>query len=243
MSKRISEINLVLGTPAEGLLVTKVWLEKAGDLYVHRGAPEIMAGKYSYHASGLTHQDVFVIKQRTGLGQPRRQSLSDVRRIERIVSWGSPEPGEPNGYQARADTKVRRTAVHSLPSKGWLVGVWALAPGRRDLAERIADTDPFPTVKAATSVLADWGTPWLLVTFAEWTDDAPYTVVRYAPALPGRVPFHMTPDPYEGTWLEASGPKWRPGQPFPKQWIDRSREWQARQRKNEARGILHDRPL
>jgi hypothetical protein len=150
-------------------------------------------------------------------------------------------PEDADGYVAHADTKVRRTLVHPNPPLGWYMSAWAIAPGRGDLADRIAATDPWPTVTAAGSVLANWGTPWLLLTIAEWTNNQPYEVTRYAPALPGRVPFHMTPAPYDGTWLEAPGPKWSPGQPFPRQWIDRSREWQARQRRNLARGIPHDR--
>jgi len=243
MSKRKSELNVVFGDASDGVLVIKVWMEAAGDLYIHRGGPKLMGGKGSYHASGMTHSDVNLIKMRTGLGQPRRPPLANVAEYERISAWGSPHPEPPDGYVAHGDTKIRRTLLIPAPPLGWFVSVWAIAPGRRDLVDRICETNPWPTVIPAGSVLADWGIPWILVTVAQWTNGAPYQVVRYAPSLPGRVPFHISPECYEGTWLEPPGPKWKPGEPFPKEWIMESRRWVTRQARNAERGIPHSRPF
>lgn len=243
MSAKVTELYVALGAPEDGLLVAKVWLERAGDLYLVRHAPAGLAGKFSYHASGLTHSDLNLIRRRTGIGEPKRNDLRDVRKFEMITGWMCPAPEPASGYRGHADTKRRKTLVHPMPPLGWYLQVWAIEPGRRDLAERIASTDPWPAVRATASLLADWGSPWLLVTLAEWTDPKPYRAIRYSPALPGRVPFIMQPDAYEGTWLEHRGPKWQPGQPFPSEWVAESRRWVARQRRNSSRGIEHDRPM
>jgi hypothetical protein len=63
----------------------------------------------------------------------------------------------------------------------------------------------------------------------------PYQVIQYAPSLPGRVPFVFVPDAFEGTWLEMPGAKWRPGEPYPEEWLRESKEYLARQKALEDR--------
>ena len=52
MSKTLVELYTVLGQPPDSVLLAKVWIQKPGDLYVANFA-SVLAGKYSYHASGV----------------------------------------------------------------------------------------------------------------------------------------------------------------------------------------------
>jgi hypothetical protein len=57
VSKKLVELYTVLGDYPDSLLLAKVWLEKKGDVYVTRHAPNLLAGKYSYHESGVNHRE------------------------------------------------------------------------------------------------------------------------------------------------------------------------------------------
>ena len=79
VSAKVTELYMVLGEPGNGRLVAKVWLERAGDLYVTTHAPVPMAGKWSHHASGMSHQDVPLIRRRIGMGEPKSEDLRNIR--------------------------------------------------------------------------------------------------------------------------------------------------------------------
>lgn len=112
---------------------------------------------------------------------------------------------------------------------GWYCYVWAIERGRKDLAEKIAHTNPWPDIPVAASLLADWADPWILVTVCLWMTHAPYEVIKYFPPIPGRVPYELFPDAFEGTWLERPGPKWHPGEPYPEEWLREADQFVARQ--------------
>ena len=231
MSAKPVELYAVLGEPPNGLLVAKVWVEKAGDLYITTHAPFPMEGKYSHHTSGVTHHYHELIKRRSGEGEAKQTQLRGMRGHELVSAWDSPAPIPPDGYSPRPDTKRRRTLVAPMPAMGWQFSVWAIQRGSRDIAERIAETNPWPTVETFATLLMDWSDPWLLLAFARWTAPKPYRLFRYEPSLPGRVPFERYPDAYEGTWLEHEGAGWYPGEPFPEEWLKQSREYVAQQEK------------
>ena len=79
--------------------------------------------------------------------------------------------------------------------------MWAIESGRKDLAEKIAQMNPWPEVPVVASLLADWSDPWILVTVCHWMGREPHRVVKYSPPIPGRVPCVIIPDAYDGTWL------------------------------------------
>ena len=228
MSKKLVELYTVLGDHPDSVLVAKAWLETKGDLYVTRHAPHLLAGKYSYHKSGVTHSYTELVSRRAGEGQPLGQTLRGLQGYQRITGWGCPAVLEPTGYEPKPDTEVRRTLVAPRAEIGWYWFIWAIEPGRRDLAGRISRTDPWPSIPIVASLLADWSDPWLLITFGHWTNTQPYEVVRYAPALPGRTPVEIIPHAYDGTWLDLPGPRWRPGEPFPVEWLQDAEEYVAR---------------
>jgi hypothetical protein len=235
MSKKVLEIYTVLGEPPNSVLVAKIWIEKQGDLYVTTHAPHLLAGKYSYHESGITHRYTELVRSRSGEGEHPGQKLRGMRGFQMVTAWGCPVALEPTGYQPKRDTKVRRTLVAPRAKIGWFWHLWAIERGRRDLAERIGKTDPWPSVPVVATLLADWSDPWLLVTVSHWGNDHPYDVVRYEPAILGRVPYEIIPNAFEGTWLEQPGPKWRPGDPFPEEWLRDAHEYVSRQRALAAR--------
>ncbi|HZP26307.1 MAG TPA: hypothetical protein VFB90_04585, partial [Dehalococcoidia bacterium] len=125
MSKKILELYTVLGEPPNSILVAKAWMEKQGDLYVVNHAPHLLAGKFSYHASGVTHKYTELIQRRVGHGEPPRQRLQGMRGFEMITGWGCPVVLEPTGYEPKADTKVRRTLVVPQAEIGWFYHLWA----------------------------------------------------------------------------------------------------------------------
>jgi len=214
-------------------------MEKHGDLYVTTHAPQLLEGKYSYHESGITHRYAELIRRRSGAGQPPRQRLRGMRGFEMVTGWGCPIVVEPTGCEPREDTRLRRTLVAPKAEIGWFWVLWAIERGRADLAQRISRTDPWPSVPVVATLIADWSDPWLLVTVSHWKNNHPYDVVRYAPPIPGRVPFEIIPGAFEGTWLEKPRPKWRPGQPFPEEWLRDAYEYTSRQQALAAR---HARP-
>jgi hypothetical protein len=118
-------------------------------------------------------------------------------------------------------------------SIGWYCYVWAIERGRHDLVEKIGDTNPWPDVPVVASLLADWSDPWILVTVCHFMSRRPYQVIKYAPAIPGRIPFVFVPDAFEGTWLERPGAKWRPGEPYPNEWLQEAKEYMSRRRASE----------
>jgi hypothetical protein len=231
MSAKRFELYAALGDALDSVLVAKVWMERAGDLYITTNAPKVMSGRYSYHASGVTHRYTDLINKRTGEGEAKRGTLDDLKGYVRLKSWTCPVRIPANGYHVRVDTDRRRTLIARVPDFGWTFSVWAIEPGRRDLAERINDTNPWPTVRNFASLLMDWSDPWILMAFASMGTEPPYKVVRYEPALPGRVPIEIYPEAYEGTWLGDSSPRWQPGQPFPESWLRQSRDYVARQQR------------
>jgi hypothetical protein len=235
VSKKILEIYTILGQPPDSLLIAKVWMEKKGDLYVTTHAPHLLGGKYSYHESGITHSYTDLVGIRSGEGQRPGRKLRGMRGFQAVVGWGCPGVVEPTGYEPKADTKVRRTLIAPPAEIGWFWHLWAVERGRRDLAERVGATDPWPSVRVVATLLADWSDPWLLVTVSHWDNDHPYDVVQYEPAIPGRVPIEIIPNAFEGTWLEDPGPKWRPGQPFPDEWLSDAYDYMSRQRALGAR--------
>lgn len=218
MSKKPLEIYVVLGEPPASVLAAKVWLESKGDLYVTNHA-HLLAGKYSYHATGVTHSYMEAFQRRMGTGAPPFEKLRGMKGFQEALGLMCPTPLAPTGYSPRIDTKHRRTLIAPTPQWGWFVTVWAIQVGRRELAAKIAQTDPWPEVPVRASLLADWTDPWLLVTVSEWKNNRPYQVIHYEPAIPGRVPMEVIPRSFDGTWLEAPGPKWKPGEPFPEEWF------------------------
>jgi len=234
MSKKVLELYTVLGEPPDSLLIAKVWLEKRGDFYVTTHPPHLLAGKYSYHASGITHRYTELIGRRVGVGEPRRQKLGGMRGFQVVTGWGCPGVLPPTGYKPKEDTKVRRTLIAPRAKTGWFWHLWAIERGQRDLAERISRTDPWPTVPVVASLIADWTDPWLLITVAHWQDEHPYDVVKYWPPIPGRVPYEIIPPAFEGTWLERPGPRWHPGEPFPEEWFREAYEYMLRQQALKA---------
>jgi hypothetical protein len=161
-----------------------------------------------------------MIGRRSGTGKPPRQKLKDLRGFEQITALMSPKGLSVTGYEPKRDTRTRRTLTCLAPRYGWYLTIWAVEAGRLDLIDQIRGTDPWPTVRIAGSVLADWISPWILVTLAYWENDHPYTVVHYEPRIPGRAPLEIIPRAYDGTWLEVEGPKWRPGEPMPREWFE-----------------------
>ena len=93
------------------------------------------------------------------------------------------------------------------PRLMWGVDLWVIAAGRSDIARRISETKPYQKSEVAGSFLADWLTPMLLITVWEATSTDAYTVYKYSPPIPGRVPYEVFPSAWEGTWLEDHLPK------------------------------------
>jgi hypothetical protein len=235
MSKNVIEINVVIGEPPDSIHVAKVVLVKKGDLYISPLAPDFITGKHSYHESGIAHTYSDLIKERIGEGEPAGQKLRGMKGHFRVDGWGCPEVLEPTGYQLKPDTAVRRTLVAPKAEIGWFCFVWAVERGRNDLVEKISQASPWPDVPVVASLVADWSDPWILVTVCHLKSERPYEVVEYSPPIPGRVPFVLIPEAFEGTWLESPGPKWRPGDPFPGEWLREAEEYVARQRALEKR--------
>jgi hypothetical protein len=218
MTKKTLEVYVVFGEHPNSALAVKIWMEAKGDLYVtNHGQP--LAGKYSYHQSGMDHQLTELTGRRSGVGKPLRKKLRGLKGYEQVTALSSPGPLEPTGYVPKRESRVRRTLWAPMPAIGWYFTLWAIEAGKRDLAIRICETDPWPAVPIRATLLADWTEPWFLVTIGYWASERPYRVIRYEPRLPGRVPFEIVPRSYEGTWLEHPGPRWRPGEPFPDEWI------------------------
>ncbi len=210
-------------------------MEKQGDLYATVHGPNLLAGKFSYHESGVTHHYTELVRRRSGEGQSPRAKLRGLRGHEMVMAFRYDDRLEATGYEPKPDTKIRRTLVVPRAEIGSFWFLWAIERGQVAVMGRIAKTSPWPTTPVVGTLVGDWSDPWLLVVVVHWTNDHPYEGVRYDPALPGRTPVEMIPAPYDGTWLESPGPKWRPGDPFPKEWIDDSREFVARKRRMEAR--------
>ncbi len=145
MSKKPLELYVVLGNPPESTLAAKVWMESKGDTYVTtHGQP--LAGKYSYHESGMDHHDTNLTGRRSGEGKPLRTRLRNIRDYVNVTGLMTPTPLEPTGYEPKPETRTRRTMLVPAPKLGWYFQVWAIETGRRDLAERISETDPWPAV-------------------------------------------------------------------------------------------------
>jgi len=229
VSSALVEINVVIGAPPDSVQAAKVLLVKKGDLYVTNLAPLVMEGKYSYHESGVRHRYTELVGRRSGEGEPAGTKLRGMKGHLRVTGWGNPGVLGPTGYQLKPDTKVRRTLIVPKAQIGWHCNVWAIERGRQDLADRITSTDPWPEVPVVASLLAYWTDPWILVTVSHWRSATPYRVVKYEPAVPGLVPYVILPEEFEGTWLERPGPKWRPGDPLPEEWLRDARQRVARQ--------------
>src|ERR687891_178734 len=90
MSKKILEINVVLGGPPESMLIAKIWMVKQGDLYITHHLPEFTAGKYSYHASGVTHSFSEFVGRRSGEGEPPGRKLVGITGHQYVSGWGIP---------------------------------------------------------------------------------------------------------------------------------------------------------
>ena len=118
MSKKPLEIYTVIGVPPDSVRITKVWMQKQDDLYVTTHAPDLMAGKYTYHASGVTHRYSELIKRRSGEGQPPHRKLRGMQGFVMVTAFGCPAVLEPTGYQPKPDTKARRTLIAQLPQFG-----------------------------------------------------------------------------------------------------------------------------
>ena len=235
MAKNLVEIDIVIGEPPEAVQVAKVLLVQKGDLYVMNLAPDFTAGKFSYHESGVSHHYSDLVERRAGEGRPAGDKLRGMKGHLRVAGWGCPAVLEPTGYQAKPDTKVRRTLIVPKAEIGWHCNVWAIECGRKDVAEKIAHTNPWPEIPVVAWLLADWSDPWILITVSHWMSKQPYQVIKYSPSITGRVPYLFIPDEFEGTWLEAPGPKWRPGEPIPKDWFREAREHVTRQEALDAR--------
>ena len=95
MSKKILEVYTVLGQPPDSVLVAKIWMEKQGDLYVTTHAPHLLAGKYSYHETGITHWYTDLVGRRSGEGERPLQKLRGMRGFEMVTGWGCPVVLEP----------------------------------------------------------------------------------------------------------------------------------------------------
>src|SRR3990172_12698185 len=212
MSKKPLELYVVLGQPPGSALAAKIWLEAKGDLYMTT-YEKALAGKFSYHEWGVSHVYSNLTARRSGIGKPAGPNLRGLKGFRDVAGLAYGWPPDPSGYEPKKDTKTRRTLMAPAPVLGWYLKVWAIEPGRKDLADKIATTDPWPTVPVRAVLLADLCEPWILVTVSYWANDHPYQVVYYEPRIPGRVAMEVIPRPYEGTWLESSEPKWRPGQP------------------------------
>ena len=236
MSKNVLEIDLVIGQPPDSIRVAKVVLLKKGDLYISRFAPNFITSKHSYHESGISHMYVDLIKQRLREGEPAGRKLRGLKGHLMVDAWACPTLLEPTGYTPKPETRVRRTLLAPKAEIGWYCFVWAIERGRKGLVERIGQTNPWPDIPVAASLLADSTDPWILVTICNWTSRQPYQLVQYAPALPGRVPFALVPDAFEDTWLERPGNRWQPGEPFPEAWLRDAEEFVARHQAPQERG-------
>jgi hypothetical protein len=202
MSKKRLEIYVVLGEAPNSALAVKIWLEPKGDLYV-RTLDNPIAGKFSYHETGVTHHYVDLIQRRVGTGKPPERKLKDIKGYKEVTGFVTPGRVEPSGYAPKKDTKTRRTLIAPSPEIGWCFNVWAIEPGRRDLAEKIAQTNPWQTVPIGATLLVDCDVPWLLVTVAYMITEKPYDIIQFSPPIPGRIPFEVVPRAFEGTWLES----------------------------------------
>ena len=79
MAKNFVEIDVVIGDPPASVHVAKVVLVKKGDLYVMNLAPELMAGKHSYHESGVSHSYRNLVGRRSGEGEPAGTKLRGLK--------------------------------------------------------------------------------------------------------------------------------------------------------------------
>jgi hypothetical protein len=235
VGKNLVEIDIAIGNPPASVQVAKVLLVKKGDLYVMNLAPGVIAGKFSYHESGVNHSYRTLIGRRSGEGEDAGAKLRGLKGHRMVTGWGCPTVLKPTGYVPKQNTLMRRTLIVPKAEIGWHCNVWAIESGRNDLAEKIAQTNPWPEVPVVASLLADWSDPWILATVCHWASIEPYQVIKYSPPIPGRVPYVLVPEAFEGTWLESPGPKWRPGQPIPNEWLREARERAMRQAILEVR--------
>lgn len=108
MSKNLIEIDVVIGEPPNSAQVAKVLLVKKGDLYISQLDPSLIAGKVSYHQSGISHAYRELIKGRSGEGQPAGEKLKGMKGHRLINGWGCPSAPESTGFEPRPDTRSAR---------------------------------------------------------------------------------------------------------------------------------------
>jgi hypothetical protein len=197
------EIPVVFGDAPNSALAVKVWMEGKGDLYV-TNTSELLAGKHSYHQSGVTHQYLNLFGERHGVGAPPRVKLKDLKGFRSVTSFMANKPPPITGYSPKTETKTRKVLRLPMPKWGWYLNVWAIEKDREDIVERILQTEAWSTVPRVGSLLADWHNPWVLVTIGFWATTTPYKIYRYSPRIPGRPPYKVVPSAYEGTWLKAA---------------------------------------
>src|SRR5437879_4738019 len=99
MSKTVVEVDIVIGQPPESIQVAKVVLVKKGDLYISSLAPPFLAGKHSYHETGVSHHYVDLFQERVGEGKPAGQKLRGLKGFLLVNGWGCPTVLDPTGYQ------------------------------------------------------------------------------------------------------------------------------------------------
>ena len=75
---KLLEINVVFGEAPLSALAAKIWIETKGDLYVTNAA-DVLAGKFSYHQSGVTHQYLNITQRRSGTGKPPKEKLPEIK--------------------------------------------------------------------------------------------------------------------------------------------------------------------
>lgn len=169
-----------------------------------------LAGKHSYHASGVSHATLELVGRRISGGRAPSIPLGHVKRYKWVTGFGAGWAPELGDYVIKPDGTRRRTLAVPRPKYPWGIDVWGIEPDRLALAQKIAATKPWPESVVLGSVLADWTKPWLLVTLWAGTHRSPYEVIKYSPPIPKRVPYIIYPEKYKGTWMEGVHGKLHP---------------------------------
>lgn len=165
--------------------------------------------KLTHHAGGHTRSsfpDTPIPDTRPKHEQPWT-SVTDFQFVDGLGMGSAPEPSPLLRPKADSRKAGRKSLVVPSPRFMWGIDLWAIATGRTDIAQRISETKPYPKSEVAGSLLADWLEPMLLIAVWQTTSADAYTVYKYSPSIPGRVPFEIFPSRWEGTWLDDHFPK------------------------------------
>lgn len=166
---------------------------------------DAMAGRSSFHASGLTisRSELVKTEQRAWRGR-----IADVAAPERLVGlsyWSARrDPSRPPDFAAAGvseDSEKRRSVVLPVPEHPHGYEIFVAPKPIEDLVAWLAETPPYPASRVSAVLTAEWLTPTLILVVWEATNDAPYRVTEshHEPTRSARLA--IVPTTYHGTWV------------------------------------------